>query len=141
MPKHATFPSRLPLIAILIGLTAAPLHAATDPVAVVAGSWQKTPGFPTQNYSWVGQPRGGQVTDDGIVSFVANFSGATSLNGLWSGKPGAINSVALPYEVAPGYPGSSNQYYGNFFDIQRLDNGQYLYSGRVSGPNDRKRVV
>lgn len=135
MPRHTTAPRRFPLIAVLIGLTSAPLHAATDPVAVVAGSWQKTPGFTTQNYTWVGQPRGGQVSDEGIVSFVANFSGATSLNGAWSGKPGAVSPVALPYEVAPGYPGSSNQYYGNFFDIQRLDNGQYLFGGRVSGPN------
>lgn len=135
MPRHTTAPRRFPLIAVLIGLTSAPLHAATDPVAVVAGSWQKTPGFTTQNYTWVGQPRGGQVTDDGIVSFVANFSGATSLNGIWSGTPGAISPIALPYSVAPGYPGSSNTYYGNFFDIQRLDNGQYLFGGRVSGPH------
>jgi len=129
MPKLTTFPSRLSLIAILVGLTATPLHAATAPVAVVAGSWQKAVGT-VHTYNWVGQPRGGQVTDDGIVSFVGNLGGL-SAQGLWSGTPGAMSAIALPGQQAPGYPNNTG-YYGSFFDIQRLDNGQYLFGGSVT---------
>jgi hypothetical protein len=126
--KLTTFPSRLSLIAILVGLTAAPLHAATAPVGVVAGSWQTAPGT-GYNYNWVGQPRGGQLTDDGIVSFVGNLGGL-SAQGLWSGTPGAMSAIALPGQPAPGYTNST--YYGTFFDIQRLDKGQYLFGGSVT---------
>jgi len=104
-------------------------HAAIAPVTLVAGSWQNAPGS-VHNYSWVGMPRGGQVSDDGVVSFGANF-GSLSANGLWSGLPGAIGAIALPGQPAPGYP-AGNTYYGNFFGIKRLDNGQFLYGGSVT---------